>query len=237
MGELGFIQKLGAPGKSGGWQVFGTLVVGSGSSGQNIHAQADFPKAGYYTIEFSIDVPASGQFDAVAEVVWSVEGNDVRRFISVGSGTTISGTGAGVKVKVYDRSGSTFTGFFGTEYKASLLISPGTRPSEEKPPTLVAETATGLTFIQVTPGSSTTIAIPRNAGVTSVNVVAFAGVVLDPTSCSVFLSASTPMKEYFPSEPDQWVPVPPNANSVILNNNFPALGPNINFFVTFGIEG
>lgn len=239
MGELGFIQKLKNAGKSGGWQAFGQLVVGSGSTGANVHGQADFPVAGYYTVEFGVQTPTNGQYDCVAEVVWSVEGNDVRRLISVGSGTTISGTGAGVKVKLYDKSGSSFAAFFGQAYQASFLISPGTRPSEQKPPTLTAETSTGLARFVVTPGTTTIIDIPTDAGVTSVNVTVVASplTAITETDAVVHIASSVPVKSFFPSDPDAWIAVPPNAKSIQLVNNFPALGPDLHFYVTYGIEG
>lgn len=123
-----------------GWSQTGEMVVGGNAK---VTLQADFDVPSYYTVQFNIIPPADlqipdplQQLNVYAEITWNVSGNSVRRIISVGDGISISGTGQGCRVKVFDNStlrtpGATF------RYQVTCQISPDTRASNTNaPPTL-----------------------------------------------------------------------------------------------------
>jgi hypothetical protein len=100
---------------------------------------ACFPQPGVYTVQFEISslIQAAGQSGQLtfADIVWSVNGTTVKRTISVISGTTISGMGESVYVKVYDASppGSE-VGFPGVSYTVTINVTPGLRPAQSQQP-------------------------------------------------------------------------------------------------------
>lgn len=111
--------------------------------------QADFQDyPAYYTVQFNIQQPdlstlAVDEFislSTLAEITWSVEGNSVRRLISVQNGAVISGCGQAVRVRVFDWSRFSKLGIVqSTEkfpYKASCQVTRGVRPTTLVPPML-----------------------------------------------------------------------------------------------------
>src|SRR3990167_2293350 len=88
------------------WSVSG--VLRPGQAGREVSAQVDLSKdPGYHTIEFSIQTPpisGSLALATVAEVIWSVKGNQVRRLLNVTNGSVISGLADNVSVKIFDAS-------------------------------------------------------------------------------------------------------------------------------------
>lgn len=236
-----------------GWAKTGVLITGKTQS--NYSMQAAFERAlkgsgaQYYTIEFGVQPPGNGVFAARAEIIWSTEGNDVRRLISIGNGAVISGTAQAAKVTVFDvtPNNPTHPADLGFNYRIDTLITPGCRPSQQMPPRLFelpTFSGGGINSFQVPAGGSLAIPVPKNAGVISVNVNAFltaspnaaippgvAAASLDgPTGYGLLMNIK-PTDE--PSNSSAWVPVPPNAINLFLN----ATGDNVTFAVTWGIEG
>ena len=70
--------------------------------------QVCFSKADVYTIQFEVSsvfqVPGQSGQITFADITWSVNGTNVKRSVSVCSGTSISGVGEAVLVRVYDGS-------------------------------------------------------------------------------------------------------------------------------------
>jgi hypothetical protein len=215
-----------------GWSQAGKLLTGVEGA---VSLQANFKDPGSYTVQFGvvpppIAAPAFGIFDCSAVVEWSVEGNTIRRRVSVGNGTSISGQGQAVAVRVSDQS----SGAFGAnEYTVSIQVAPGTRPSVNKPPTLRGY----QTVVTVGGGATSVLDIPQDAGVISVE-----------TDVSVLVVGSLPVQalvlqvngagqilnQYDPTIVTGFVPVAPNATQVELVN---LSANNYRLQFTFGIDG
>jgi hypothetical protein len=148
----------------------------------------------------------------------------------VGNGTSISGQGQAVAVRVSDQS----SGAFGAnEYTVSIQVAPGTRPSVNKPPTLRGY----QTVVTVGGGATSVLDIPQDAGVISVE-----------TDVSVLVVGSLPVQalvlqvngagqilnQYDPTIVTGFVPVAPNATQVELVN---LSANNYRLQFTFGIDG
>jgi len=166
-----------------------------------------------------------------AEIIWSTEGNSVRRLISIYDGTVISGCAQGFDVKVFD---ATLNGT-GLEYFASALVTPGTRPSIQQPPTLYDN----LPILITAAGGVGTFVVPPDAGVISirpyiapVNAAAVVGnddVTLQfqmPTSDIAFVGYDGLF---------DWIPLPPGTTQIVIRNNRAA--GDIAANILWGIEG
>lgn len=198
-----------------GWQQ--AAVLKTGDRLKTLSMQANFPVSQYYTVQFGVIVPLDplfSGFDAVAEITWIVEGQLVRRRVSVGNGVSVSGPGQAVKVVVSDVSIPAIAGF---EYTVSVQVTPGTRPSVSRPPTL-----RGFSVQQALLGGGTLdLAVPENAGVISVET-SYAFDVAQPTvgfpilvQQSSFFGA---IKSYYANVETGFVALAPNAQVVTLFN-------------------
>lgn len=162
----------------GAWSGSGDLYYPGWNGGGNdgirrraaVSIQADFKKAGYYTLQFGVAPPiARGGFDisgnvvAQAEVLWSVKGNFIRRFFNVYNGTTISGAGEGVLVRVRDASEPNVFVDVPTKYQVTVNLIPGARPNlaQSMPPIFTPRT--GLDSL-LSPGSTVFPPYPLPAG-------------------------------------------------------------------------
>lgn len=239
-----------------GWSKTGNLTSGLTQVGQytmqaKFTAEEGGSGAQYYTIQFGIQQPPrNAVFDAVAEILWSTNGTDVRRLVSIGNGTVISGTAQFAKVSVWDRSKALldFLGETGEIYRVDTLVTPGCRPSDQMPPRLFPETEV-VGGVPVNQGGLFTIAaatnqqvtIPQNAGVISLKadvasqfgsappVEGDTQIVFTDASGTVILGMFDPLST------DDWVPVPPSAKFMTLQNL--TVAKTIQYFVAYGIEG
>jgi hypothetical protein len=213
--------------------------------------QVDFPVSDYYTVQFYIVPPNSQKvapappnpsdlFNSEALVTWSVEGNFVRRRITVGNGAVLSGTGQGVKVELYDAlpAGLVLGGPPGPTYPASIQVARGTRPTNAAPPQL-----NGGTF-DVAPGSSILVPVPNDSGATSVNVaISAVGAPPDVITNEAlvnqvdFLAPGLVFKSYLPSDPCAFCPLSPFCTGLEIFNFFAPLSQDIKYAITYGIEG
>jgi hypothetical protein len=190
------------------------------------------PGAQYYTIEFNITPPTSGYVFCLAEIIWSAQGNEVRRLISLVNGAVISGTAQFAKVRIFDNTFIPAAPFLTPEvYQVSAQITPGCRPAQQQPPRLRG----GL--IDVAPGGSVDIPIPVDAGVISVNIQHRFIPIAGGTAVVSFLAAGgTVVFSTFNIEqagPADWIPVPPGATIMRILN-----GPSsLEGSETWGIEG
>lgn len=233
--------------KSGGWSASGNLVAGN--TLKTVTMQAVFPDAQNYTVEFNISgaVDTSGNpVQCVADITWTVEGNLVKRTVSVTNGTSLTGTGQGVRVVIRDVSVDVFGGtpLVGVQYLVGVLVSPGTRSGDKQPPTLAllpafSTTSAGGLYL-VNPATVVTVNVPQDAGIKSVMITAVndsnasdppRGVIV----CSQGTSTST-SKIYDPRFYD-WVPLSPGTTQIQLINGLPAAGERFAMSVTYGIDG
>ncbi len=174
------------------WQGNGQLTIGN--TAQNVGFQADFPRSGYYTIQFDVQLPPRSRVNTTepgeiaarqlvfprAEIFWSVEGNQVRRLINLAKGVAISGAGQAVRVRMFDYSILNIN-TREPNYTVSAQVVRGTRPTGagSKPPILeVAGTLSpgagaivddrGIASTLIIPGNNTgSWYVPNDAGVAS----------------------------------------------------------------------
>jgi hypothetical protein len=230
---------------SGGWSKSQDMVFFD--TLRELSMQANFPVAGFYTVQFGVEQDPSflTNPDIIADVTWSVEGNDIRRKISVGNGTTISGTGQACSVKVRDAS---IFGPVGQVYTVKALLSPGVRPGSLSRPflrgidwdltSIIAPSALiNQYLVSIGAGQSVRINVPVNAGVISADVEATlsSGLTLDPTFVGVGqLNLSGLFKSYYPLVETGFVPVYPSSTFLIISN---AAATPIVVSVLWGIDG
>ena len=224
---------------------------------------ACFPEPGPYTVQFEISslIQAPGQSGQLtfADVVWSNNGMNVKRTISVVSGTTISGVAEAVYVKVYDASppGSE-VGFPGITYNVTINVAPGRRSAQSQQPYYDIPnpdaTLTGFfgkcafpvihgvpvqvffpqaEVFYLTPPSTTGTPIPIGATSVHVGVGSTDGSVIADNMAQVRLDNIGRL--YDPRNSPQWQPMPPGAYAATLINNSSA--STYIFSVTLGIDG
>lgn len=234
--------------------------------------QAEFKNPGYFTIQFGIQAPIvagislAGNTICEAEILWSVAGNTIRRYISVFNGTSISGAGEGVRVRMIDNSLGNFNAPNGASYPVTVMIIPGTRPTMagSQPPfytpneslTFFPGTPQTPAYSMTTPGPTNQeldIAIPENCGINSVMLLASQSAQDDPTDVmtnnSIFFQqlgtvglTSKVLANYNYDMVGRWLPLYPGANEIrVVRNTFnltpPSLAPNIYVTPFFGVEG
>jgi hypothetical protein len=254
--------------KSGGWSNSAVLRNnGSDNMGLAVNFLAgrtnnETPSKNY-TVQFSVGnttVPPSagpppsqgGQpidtlINPVAEISWSVEGNTIRRVVSVTNGAAVTGVGQGVKIVVTDQTLQSSLAIDGAAlYRVDITVAPGSRPSENQPATFNPRLATGTSTIDVPPGGPATgvaIDIPINAGVISTFVTAvpndFSAIPQNTAIVSMLNNSNVLIRNYDPNEFTGFVPVTATCARLLLINNMP-VGPGVptlNFAVTFGIDG
>jgi len=231
-----------------------------------VTCQACFPKPGIYTVQFEISdiIQAAGQSGQLtfADIVWSVNGTNVKRTVSVISGTTVTGVGDAVFVRVYDGSppGSE-VGVAGVAYTATINISPGLRPAQSQQPyydipnpdatltgfygkcafPVTAASSLQVFFPQTTglPWFSGTAystgGSPRSIGATSIHVAVGSedGTAIPDQGAQVEINNIG--RIYDPRQSPQWHPIPPGAYAVTLFNR--SVGSTYVFSVTLGIDG
>lgn len=209
-----------------GWSASGTLTQ---AGHKEVSLQADFPVATDYTAQFKI----SGDLrfkQAIAEITWSVEGNAVRRRISVADGVSIQGAGQAISIKIRDDSSAVVPGI-PTDYTVSVQVVPGTRGSTSNPPTLK-----GDAHILVG-ASALNLNIPQDSGIISVAVLVEntahnpipdqAISVRQQDSAGLDVALYDP-RQYF------WVPLQGSATVLRLENN---TADTLIFTVIYGVDG
>lgn len=158
-------------GQTGGYGATIDMVTGNIQKRSAINQPGGMRLAQTFTAEFGITFPTDtggpGNVNCIATVQWVENGNQVKRLVSVGNGTTISGSGTGVQIDLQDIPlGPTYIN--GLKYQVSVLVAPGIRGSFDIPPAY----QDAITFIVTPPSVLTTIDIPQDAGVKGVDFVA-----------------------------------------------------------------
>jgi len=245
--------------KSGGWSASGKLT-NDGQSNMGLQAnfladRQDNPiPAKDYTIQFFVSQPSTvGFINPQAEISWSVEGNTIRRVVSVTNGVSVSGVGQAAKVVVRDQTPQGIGGItYGITYDVSVTIAPGSRPTTGQPPLNNAASgivlgggATVLTPFSVAPGAlgDIDIAVPVNAGAISYYATAVPSDLSALTPGVAFVqqvdSSNTPRRINDLAITTGFIPLVPEAVALILINNYPPGPgvPNLTMTVSFGIDG
>lgn len=237
------------------WQGNGLLTVGSTT--EAIQFQADFPRSGYYTVQFDVqpqaDMSGSQIIFPRAEILWAVEGTFVRRLISLSRGNVISGAGQGIAVRMFDYSVNTDP--VAGHYAVSAQVTRGTRPNgaSSKPPILIAGPTAAdprgeSGSISMAVNATRFFVMPPNSGINSFYVSAVdetAGAPTAYTNNNIWklwqLPASgtvIPTDVVWSGNYDQfgqWIPLSPAARIVAIQN----MVGNVDSRVTlmWGVEG
>ncbi len=257
LGYFGELDQEGGPGvqppKRKGWSTGGQMIACNDD--KNVALQATFSEPGAYTVSFNIVVPplpatnvyagAESVVRADAIVTWSVDGNSVTRRVSIGDGVEISGIASAVSVSVYDVTDRTIPSLStepigaGIPYNVTILVAPGTRPSQNQPAVLDPFPKLPCNVVILDPGGSPTdfvlVPVPSDAGVISVHVAVCAAVfaVVPDSSIQVQHNGFVVQKIYDPRATD-WEPVTPGTTQVVVTN--------LNAFqvyvqLVFGVDG
>jgi hypothetical protein len=226
----GFNVSKNAPSKQGSLFTANTTT--------KVQLQAEFLAAEMLTVQFDVIPPTAaapvfGIFDAVADVSFTVQGGGtVRRTISIGSGTTISGPGQNCTVTMRDQSQPFFGP--GAEYTVMAQVSPGSHATSAVPVTLRGFP----TVVSVLAGGAVFLDIPPDAGVTSaevtVSVLAAAALPVTALVDQVNLAGQI-LKQYDPNINAGFVAIAPNATRVVVNNLSGAFTYRVQ--ITWGIDG
>lgn len=195
--------------------------------------QCDFNKEpGNYTAQFSVNGTDLSRKRPIAEISWSVEGNTVRRIISIADGVSIQGAAQNTNIKIYDTSATVLVPPDTGLYRVSVQVVRGTRGSTSNPPIYDSGDVSTIPAF-----GATTIAVPLNAGVisTAVTVTDVSGVLLPQNqifvsqrdSGGINRNAYDP-RQYF------WVPLSPGCTEIYIQNLTAEI---ILAKVIFGIDG
>jgi hypothetical protein len=228
-----------------GWSNSGGLITADPMT--KVTCQANFEEnPTNYTIQFGIQKAAPDQIiQPQAEVIWSVEGNSVRRLVNVVNGLSIMGTGQAVKISMWDNLRDGQGGFTPDEpYIGSVQVSPGSRASLDHPPTLIPDSfiVTGDDeaiyngAVTLFPGGSVAFPITDNAGVVSV-MPWFSGN-SDVLDGDVYFNIGNNTDAYFEFNPARapiWVPVTAACSRIFMRND--SASETITVGIVFGIDG
>jgi hypothetical protein len=230
--------------RSGGWSATGSLFTFNPT--RRVTLQANFPNSEDYTVQFNVDYPPIpapppgwNPITTEATIVWSVEGNSVRRRVSVCNGVSVTGVGQACRVEIMD----TTIQLAGAgapknvEYPVSVQVAPGTRAPIQQPPTLSRLTSPNG-YIVVPAGTFTIVPIPQDAGAVSVYVA----VRITPSLPVVpegqaLVSQELPgiIVRSYDARTFEWVPLAPGATQIRFDNFTAAQTMSIS--VVFGIDG
>jgi hypothetical protein len=236
-----------------GWSSGGKLEVGANVTGfGNVTGKSDavglavnFKHPNTYTLQFFTDAlqhpnPSGTAIQTLAEIIWSVSGNSVRRLISLINGTALSGSGEGVTVKIYDWSANALVKSL---YSVGVLLAPGIRGNFSQPPYLEIDNdfvRGNPVFTTIAAAGSAIFQIPQNAGVNSVwfSVLTNGGfVAIAPQNMQFIqrspLGALTKGGDY-EAITNKWWPVSPGAKDIRVFNN---TANSVDVTPSWGIEG
>lgn len=231
----------------GGWSTSGFITSQDGENSA-VKLQAIFPKADNYSVQFSVGTGNGNLINPTAEIVWSLEGNSVRRLVSVINGLTVTGMAQGASVRVYDAV-PTNMGPMGPQvtYPVGVQIAPGVRAAENQPPTLVISQApevpgaNSMLFGQsiLAAGTNIDVQLPIGAGIISAYcTVSGFGVPTVITEADIqvlhYNSGGFTLKSYDPRLLG-FVPLGPDTTTIRIAN-FSAAGIYL-VSLTFGIDG
>ena len=260
------VGELPSPGTSGGSQQSGDLSPihsSSSLSPPSTPLQASFPEAGTYTVQFNVappqGLPSPGpdvSYPPIfieALITWSVGGGSVNRRVSVTNGTSVTGVGEGVTVRVFDASPQLGEGPYvgplyaaypdGTTYTVQVSVARGSRASNTQQPTLSRWQWQNVELLK---SGTELIQIPSDAGAINVfsslrHPAAGAGGFVAVTEADiqaqqVVAPATIPVMAYYPRELE-WFPLVPGCTGINYQNSTNASATAIYVSTWFGIDG
>lgn len=238
-----------------GWSVGGALIVGENPFGllpgpprRQVQLQCRFDRQMQtHTIQFNgpdnnnLQVTGTG-VRTQAEILWSVEGNVVRRVVDVLDGTSVSGEAQGVAINIYDYSSVQTT----LTYQVACTVAPGVRGNSGQPPTLrpvglrASDGSLSPYSVNLTPGNVVTYTVPPNVGAISAIVQAIndagAASLVDPEVIVRCLApAGNILTRYGYNLTGTFQPLPANTAFIQVQNRHAADTINVN--CVLGIEG
>ena len=203
---------------------------------------------GMNTIQFGMipkaNTAANGQVSvAQATILWTVDGNTLRRVVTVGAGGSVSGSAHMVQVIMEDatRTGPAYPAGFDRLYDVSVQVSRGTRANIMQPPILMPNDSSFVEgFALLAGGDDLFLAVPKDSGVVSFQCVVNSptGAVLPLGSILVKEVANTSTRRmYDPREyGSSWIGLNPSVDEVhVINTN--ALADTCNVSILWGIDG
>ena len=232
-------------------------------AGLSVQMQDDFDgRAQNFTVQFFVSnrtgyiapsVPpnpiipppiAAGNITPVGEILWTIGGNTQRRLVSIYDGAAITGVAEHFNINAVDDTDLSDSSNQ-TLYDVTITAAGGVRGSTSLPPiyqTYITNTNTGVTTFgnfTLAAASHLDVPIPKNAGVTSVMVTAsYPGVVFTGAEFSFSQASTVPalLKQYNPMNYN-FVPLSPQADTLVFVNLASSGGQLIEFSVTWGIDG
>ncbi len=228
-----------------GWSSAGTMTTGD--KNKVVSMQQPFPKTGSYTLLFNLD-PLQTNLNlaairAEAEIYWMVAGNNVRRKINIGDGTTISGVAQAVNVVVRDVTCNLPNAAGGFDYQVSIMAAPGVRATGGTPPTLSpfpnVDPVNIIPLITVGPGLiSAAILVPKGVGINAVHVdvvdLVTGAVIPDQSAIVLQGQGGVTIRAYDPRAID-WCPLQPGTQTISFFNQ--SLATTMIFYPIFGVDG
>jgi hypothetical protein len=213
----------------------------------------DEEDASEYTVSFGITPADSGVLsvdpNVRATVRWNINGVSIQRIVTLGQGMALSGSATGVSVDLQDFSTAEIRANTASEYIVTTMISPGTRPANSYPPTLIPITAEesgtgtidsfGGTY-SLLGGQSVEVSVPINAGVRSyyISLGVSSSSNENATVEVVELDlAGTPLRSYYLTGSTNGFVAISNRTSKIYLGNIDALVTIEYASLTWGIEG
>ncbi len=241
-----------------GWSVSGVLGVGDSmlngvlvvppSPRRLVQLQCSFAKQMQtHTIQFNgpdnnnLQVVGTG-VRTQCEILWSVQGNVVRRVVDVLDGTAVSGEAEAVALNMYDYSNVATA----LTYQVAVNVTPGVRGNSQQAPTLRplgTRASDGTVFpysCTLVPANVVNYAVPPNVGAISALVQAInnagAASLLDPEIIVSCLSpAGNILTRYGYNLTGSFQPLPANTATISVQNRHAADTVSVN--CVLGIEG
>jgi hypothetical protein len=221
-----------------GWSASGELdPLNPGQGGGVVHLQVNFPEAGNYTVQFNVSDPNAGLLvnnevvRAQAEVVWSVNGQQIRRLVDCVKGLSITGTAESVAVNIIDRSSVSASPV--VPYIATVTVAKGTRSSVQQPPTYTGER------VRLTAGGGSSIQIPEGAisvNITIAPLIIGAAIIPEQHIVRETGNGGINLKSWNPTLFEGWIPLAAGATKISFEQS--ALqGADFYYFTSFGIDG
>jgi hypothetical protein len=181
--------------------------------------------------------------DAEATIVFSVDGRQATRRVSINQGVRICGQADSINVSVQDRTQLASDNAINTvQYQIIIGVSRGVRPDQQQPPTLAPVDANGYALnaaaLLIAPAGDVVIPVPQDVGVISTNTLVWdvagpGGAITEGEVSVTYLNNADAICTFDPRVAP-WIPIRPGTNAVRLNNNWSA---NVQFSLMFGIDG
>ena len=203
-----------------GFGLSGPLYTYTGDHNSNpIKVAVDkFDRAAVFTVQLGLNLGDGGfPVQCEAEIIWSLNGQPIRRVVSVSQGCSISGVTESIGIKIYDVT-PVIRGGVNTpqEYFALGSVAPGPRAATTLPPFLRAWSQTQA----IAAAGTTALAVRNNAGVVGFRLSVWAEGIAGAT-VTMTDSNGTVYDQYVvpPGLNNEFVPLAPGTTMVVITNN------------------